>query len=399
LIVLAGGDVVLPDRVMPRASVVVDGDRIVAVLPRKGADPEGATRVDVTGCLVAPGFLDVHVHGVEGHDVLDGPGAVNEVATRLPRFGVTGFCPTSVACSPDALATFLGAVADARSSGTKGAARVIGAHLESNFINPDYKGAQPASRLCSIKAQTSGVGFTGPDILHVISRFRESVRIVTMAPELDSGLELVRQLSTAGHLVSIGHSGATYEEASAAIDAGVCHATHLFNRMTPMTHRAPGVPGAVLESDEVAAELICDGFHVHPSLIRLALRAKGPDRIMAISDGTAGSGLPVGSRARLGDETIIVTDRTAVLENGTIAGSVVTMDGVFRTLVRQAGLSVVEAAQLSATSPARQLGLTETGRIEAGFRADLVVLGPDLQVRHTYLSGIQWRNPVPSGLV
>ena len=399
MIVLAGGDVVLPDRVMPRASVIVDGDRIAAVSPRKSAVPEGATRVDVTGCLVVPGFLDVHVHGVEGHDVLDGPDAVKEVATRLPRFGVTGFCPTSVACSPEALSTFLGAVADARLSGAQGAARVIGAHLESNFINPDYKGAQPASCLRSIKAQASGVGFTGPEILDVISRFRESVRIVTMAPELDSGLELVRQLSAAGHLVSIGHSGATYEEASAAIDAGVCHATHLFNRMTPMTQRAPGVPGAVLESDEVAAELICDGFHIHPSLIRLALRAKGPDRIMAISDGTAGSGLPVGSRARLGDETIIVTERTAVLENGTIAGSVVTMDGVFRTLVRQAGLSVVEAAQLSATSPARQLGLTETGRIEAGFRADLVVLGPDLQVRHTYLSGVPWRNPIPSGLV
>ena len=154
-----------------------------------------------------------------------------------------------------------------------------------------------------------------------------------------------------------------------------------------------------MESDEVTAELICDGFHVHPSILRLALRAKGPDRILAISDGTAGAGLPVGSRARLGDETIIVTERTAVLEDGTIAGSVVTMDGVFRTLVQQAGLSVVEAARLCATSPARQLGLGETGRIEAGFRADLVVLDPDLHVRQTYLAGVPWRNTVPSGLV
>jgi N-acetylglucosamine-6-phosphate deacetylase len=399
MIVLAGADVVLPDRVMPQTRVIIDGGRIAALAPRRGDDPDGATRVDVSGCLVVPGFVDVHVHGVEGHDVLEGPQAVREVAARLPRFGVTGFCPTSVACSPQVLATFLSAVDEARTAPAGDAARVLGAHLESNFISPDYRGAQPAACLRSIKRRLSETGFGGPEILDVISRFRDAVRIVTMAPERESGLELARQLTAAGHIVSIGHSGATYEEALAAIDAGVSHATHLFNRMTPLTHRAPGVPGAVLESDEVTAELICDGFHVHPSILRLALRAKGPDRILAISDGTAGSGLAVGSRARLGDEMLIVTERTAVLEDGTLAGSVVTMDGVFRTLVRQAGLSVVEAALLCATSPVRQLGVAETGRIEAGLTADLAVLDADLRVRQTYLAGVLWRNTARAGNV
>ena len=200
-------------------------------------------------------------------------------------------------------------------------------------------------------------------------------------------MDLVRDFVAAGHRVSIGHTGATYDEARAAIGAGVCHATHLFNRMTPMASRAPGVVGAVLESDAVAAELICDGFHVHPALMAVAIRAKGPRRLMAITDGTAGAGLPVGTRARIGDQTIIVTARTAELEDGTIAGSLLTMDGAFRTLVNRIGLPVFEAARMCATTPAAELGLVDRGSIAPGLAADLVVLGPDLRVRQTYIGG------------
>src|SRR4029079_3489127 len=148
----------------------------------------------------------------------------------------------------------------------------------------------------------------------------------------------------------LGHTGATYEETLAAIDAGACHATHLFNRMTPMTHRAPGAPGAILGSPRVTAEVICDGFHVHPALICLAIRAKGPAGVMAITDGTAGSGLPPGSRTRLGGRPIRVTERTAELEDGTMAGSVLTMDGAFRMLVRATGTSLVDAARMCSTT-------------------------------------------------
>jgi N-acetylglucosamine-6-phosphate deacetylase len=398
MIVISGAILVLPDRVVDDGSVVIDGDRISAIETRRIDAPEGATYIDGRGALVVPGFIDVHVHGVEGVDVLDGPGAVATVASRLPRYGVTAFCPTTVACVPAMLDTMLSDVAEADGAHTNAiAARVLPAHLESNFINPEYKGAQP---LACIRTPTNHRAsqessteprFAGSDILAVIARRRDYVGIVTLAPEIEGGMDLVSALSAAGHRVSIGHTGATYEQAVEAIAAGVCHATHLFNRMPPMTHRAPGVPGAVLQSETVAAELICDGFHVHPSLLRVAIRAKGVSAVMAISDGTAGSGLPVGSRTRLGGRPIVVTERTAELEDGTLAGSVLTMDAAFRVLVGKVGLSVIEAARLCATTSAEQLKLRDMGRIAVGGLADLVILDREtLRVRATLIAGRVW---------
>lgn len=402
MIVLAGADLVLPDRVVPGGSLVIHDGRIEAIESRVITAPAGATLVDLTGHVIVPGFVDVHVHGLEGLDVLDGPGAIAAVAARLPKYGVTAFCPTSIACAPATLGMMLAAVAAARLAPAARSARVMPAHLESNFINPEWAGAQP--RRClrlpprnnqepitnNPKPITNNEGlgeFTAAEILAVITGAREDVGIITLAPELPGGMDLVRDFVAAGHRVSIGHTGATYDEARAAIGAGVCHATHLFNRMTPMASRAPGVVGAVLESEAVAAELICDGFHVHPALMAVAIRAKGSRRLMAITDGTAGAGLPVGARARIGDQTIIVTARTAELEDGTIAGSLLTMDTAFRTLVNRIGLPIFEAARMCATTPAAELGLVDRGSLAAGLAADLVVLDGRLRVRQTYIGG------------
>jgi len=208
-----------------------------------------------------------------------------------------------------------------------------------------------------------------------------------MAPEIDGGLELLGALCAAGVRVSLGHSGASYEEAVAAIDAGARHATHLFNRMRPMTSRDPGLTGAVLASGEIAAELICDGAHVHPAAMRVAIAAKRPERIMAITDGTAGSGLPRGASATLGGYPITVGD-TALLADGTIAGSVLTMDRAFALLVSTVGVSLVDAAAMCATTPARELGLQGLGVIAPGSRADLAVLDRNFTVRQTWLGGV-----------
>ena len=275
------------------------------------------------------------------------------------------------------------------------------AHLESNFINPDWNGAQPrrclrvppAAADSSLSGGTSvppaaGGDFSADDILAVIAHHRPAAGIITLAPELPGGLDLVRRFVAAGHRVSIGHSGATYDEARAAIDAGARHATHLFNRMSSISPRSPGVVGAVLESDAVAAEIICDGYHVHPSLVALALRTKTARRMMAITDGTAGSGLPLGSRARLGSQEIIVAERSAELADGTLAGSILTMDAAFRTLVQRVGLSLPDASRMCATTPASELGLEGLGALAPGMTADLVVLGPGLVVRQTYLAGV-----------
>lgn len=390
MIALSGADIVLPDGVVHGGSILIDHGRIAAIESRAiDAGAAGISVTDFRNHVIVPGFVDVHIHGIEGIDVLDGPGAVADVARRLPKYGVTAFCPTSVACPPQKLRSMLTAIAQARSAPARLASRVLPAHLESNFINPEWNGAQPMHCLRTFKLQGRAPegDFAGHDILDAIASNPATVGIVTLAPELSGGLDLVRELVIAGHRVSIGHSGATYDEARAAIELGAHHATHLFNRMSSMTSRSPGVVGAVLESDAVAAEIICDGHHVHPSLVSMAIRLKSASRMMAITDATAVAGLPAGSRARLGDQTIIAGERTAVLENGTLAGSILTMDGAFRMLVTVMRLALPDAALMCATTPAAAVGMREIGSIAPGKWADLAVLDRDLQVRQTYLTG------------
>ncbi len=388
MIVLAGGDLVLPDRIVATASLVLDGDRIAAIESRARVDPAGAFIVDVSGCYVVTGFIDVHVHGIEGIDTLDAGTPVARIAASLPRYGVTAFCPTTVACPPAQLRAVLAQVRSAREAPEARGARVLPAHLESNFINPDYRGAQPADCLRLPGGAAIGDGdFSARDILGAIADARPDVGIVTLAPELPGGIDLVRSLVSAGHRVSLGHSGATFDEAVAAVEAGARHATHLFNRMTPVAHREPGVAGAVLAREEVAAELVCDAYHVHPGMCRVAIAAKGPQGIMAITDGTGGSGLPPGSFARLGGRRIRVCDEAVVLDDGTLAGSSLTMDRALRTIVTRFGRSIVDAAMMCSTTPARQLGLHALGVIAAGAIADVAVVDRDWRVVHTFVAG------------
>ena len=402
MLVLAGGDLVLPDRILSSASLVIHNGRIGAIEPKARADVSGATVVDVRECYVVPGFIDVHVHGILGHDTLDDGEPIAEIASLLPRHGVTAFCPTTVACGPRELRAVLAQVSRARTGRRTGSARVLPAHLESNFINSEYAGAQPldclrlpapAGAAAGAKAGTprtsTDADFSARDILDVVAAARPDVGIVTLAPELPGGVELVRELVSAGHRVSLGHSGATLDEAMAAIDAGARHATHLFNRMAPITHRAPGIAGAVLARDEVAAELICDGYHVHPAMSRIAIAAKHRDRIIAITDGTSGSGLAPGATARLGGRRIRVTEQAAVLDDGTLAGSTLTMERAFRTIVATFGLSPVDAAMLCSTTPARELGLTGFGVLARDYVADVAVLDRGFRVVRTFIDGEQ----------
>jgi N-acetylglucosamine-6-phosphate deacetylase len=386
VIVVNGGDLILPGRVISAGSLVIDGGRIVAVESRR-VDPAGATMIDASDCYVAPGFIDVHVHGLHGHDTLDGDGAIARIAALLPRYGVTAFSPTTVACAPEALRSVLQQIREARVSPIACSARVLPAHLESNFINPEYKGAQPAECLRTADDSSRDGVYSGREILEVIAACRPDVGIVTIAPELPGGLDLVRTLATAGHRVALGHSGSDYNTAIDAIDAGARHATHLFNRMTPMSHRAPGLPGAVLAREEVTVELICDGYHVHPSMCRVAMAAKGPEGVMAITDATSGAGLALGSTARLGGRAIEIREHAAFLEDGTLAGSTLTMDRAFRNVVTSFGGSLVDAATVCSTSPARALGLSGFGVLAEGTAADLVVLDRSFHVVLTLIGG------------
>jgi N-acetylglucosamine-6-phosphate deacetylase len=397
MILLSGADLVLPDRVLGAATLVIDGDRIadLAAGPREGG--ADAVHFSFLDHYIVPGFIDVHVHGIEGTDALDGGTAIVTMAERLPRYGVTAFCPTSLACDPPSLRRMLTAVRSARTTRPPGGARVLPAHLESNFLNPQFKGAQPLDCLRTHRVKPgsnrgqTGVKpgsdlWSGEDILKEIAAARPDVGIVTMAPEIDGGLELIRELVSHGHHVSLGHSGATYEQAQEGIRAGARQATHIFNAMTPLSHRVPGLSGAVLESDELTAELICDGVHVHPAMMRATIAAKRPERIMAITDGTAGSGLPPGTKTHIGGRPITIRD-AAYLDDGTLAGSSLTMDRAFAKLTTEIGLSLSDAATVCATTPARALNLQGFGVIAIGAIADLVVLDRDLRVVQTWVAG------------
>ena len=377
---ITGATIVLPDRILNDASLVVENDRIVEVSRRRLPDAR-----DVRGHVVTPGFIDVHVHGLGGMDALDGGDVIARLASRMPQFGVTAFCPTSIACLPSELREMFAGIRAARANRTPHAARVLPAHLESNFINPEFKGAQPLRCICSPNGRAEGA-FTGHDILAELEAAQAEVGILTVAPEIQGVLELIPELVRRGHRVSLGHSGATYDQARAGIEAGARHATHLFNRMSGLGHREPGLAGAALESDALAAEIICDAVHVHPAAVRAAIAAKGPAKVMAVTDGTAAAGLPRGSKTTLGGRPITVGD-VATLDDGTFAGSVLTMDAAFRVLVERIGVPLSDAVQMCATTPARELGLYGHGVITPGAVADLVVLDRSLHVVETYISG------------
>jgi N-acetylglucosamine-6-phosphate deacetylase len=390
MIILSGADLVLPDRVITGGTIVIDGDRIVDLLPEAKRGDAGALHFDLHNHYVVPGFIDVHVHGVAGVDTLESESSVAQVAERMPKYGVTAFCPTSIACEPERLRRMLRGVRSARTSRPPGGARVLPAHLESNFISPEYKGAQPLECLRKPTADgrwpMSEGSWTGPDILAEIESARPDVGIVTVAPEIDGVIDLIRDLTAHGHHVSLGHSGADYDQALDGIKAGARQATHLFNRMPPVGHRAPGLAGAVLESGDVTAELVCDGVHVHPGMMRVAIAAKGAERIMAITDGTAGSGLPEGVESMIGGRRIHVRG-AAYLDDGTLAGSVLTMDRAFAKLCSEVGLSLTDAAMMCSTTPARALGLQGFGVLAQGATADLVVMDRSFRVAQTWVAG------------
>ena len=340
---------------------VTFGERIAAV--------EG-TPTDAPGApFVLPGFVDLHVHGGGGADMMAGLDEIRTAAALHLRHGTTSMLATSVTAPHQATEAFLDAVGAAMAAGWRDAARVLGAHLEGPFINPGKLGAQPP--------------FAVPADADLMRRWldRATVRVVTFAPEMDPRRELLNLLASRGVRAQIGHSLCDYAEAAACIQAG-CGLTHLFNAMTPVAHRGNGIAGAAL-AHAGYAELIPDLLHVEPGAILAARRAI--PNLYGVTDATAGAGMPDGEY-RLGEYRVTKKGGGIRLDEGTLAGSALTMDQALRNL-HAIGLPLAEAARRLSTIPADWLGMADIGRIRQGSRADFVVLDEALAVREVRVGG------------
>lgn len=366
------GRLVLEDRVI-RGRLVIEDDRIDVVEVDSVDGPQMAD----DGSLVLAGFVDVHIHGWGGHDAMGGRAALDGMSRSLLRHGVTSFLPTAVTASLDDLARFAATVRDWVPAAPTDGARPLGANIEGPFISDAKRGAQDPALLRSRVD-------VPPEALESLA---SGLRIMTVAPEVPGALELIGWLAGRGIAVSLGHSAATADEGRAGYAAGARTTTHLFNGMTGIDHRAPGLALAALTQDAAYVELIADGRHVHPAVWDLVVRAKPPDRIMLVSDALPMSGTGPG-RSMLGALAIdIHEDRATLAGSETLAGSVLALDGMVRNVIR-AGLPIHLASAAASANPASLLGLTDRGRLAPGLLADLVVMDPDLQVQRVMRGGV-----------
>ena len=363
-----------------RADVLCEGDRI-AVIGRDLVAPE-AEVIDATGLTVGPGFVDIHVHGGGGHSFFTRDHHhVTAYSAWAPRNGVTSFLVSTVGRDADETAAILGGLAPAIILPGAGA-EPLGFHLEGPFINPLRKGAFDPAML-------------RPPSIGEFARFQETagglIRQVTLAPELPGGPDLAAAITHTGAVAAMGHTDATADQARHGFEAGIRHVTHLFNAMRPIHQREGGPAVAALLEDELTCELICDGAHVAPDVLRTAYRLLGPSRTVIVTDNLhlAGAGATTG---RFAGASIEVSGTKAVRGDGTIVGSVATMDQHFRNAVGFLGVDLATAFRLCSTNPARVAGSgRRKGSIEPGHDADLVLLDANLRVMATVCRGeVAW---------
>ncbi len=355
-------------------ALAIDAGHIVRVGCRDDILTEDAEIIDMEGQIVAPGFVDTHIHGCMGHGCMQ-PGGTLAMAEQLPRFGVTSFCPSAVSSGVEETQAFLRDVKDAmpREQGS----RIVGAHLEGPFLAPDARGIHREAALClpseeAYRSLTDGC--------------EDVVVRVTIAPELPGAMDLIERLATERIVVSLGHTSADALTCRAAIERGASLATHMFNAMPPLHHRDANATVEMLTNDAIRCEFVCDGIHVHPLMAKLLLRSKGDGLGFVCTDAMPGAGMPDG-RYMMDGTGIDVRDGQAKIGDR-LAGSTATMDAALRNLVTLLKVPLERALAMLSYIPAQVLGLEdEIGRIARGYQADLVVLDDALDVQACYVRG------------
>ncbi len=373
--ILQNVELVLPNKILSNVHVGIEKGKIVKI----DADPistyEEYQQIDCKGQRLIPGMIDVHIHGANGFDMMDGrEESIQEVSRTCASTGCTSFLATSVSSTIEDLLAMIHSVK--RVVGHEVGAKIAGIHLEGPYLNPIRKGMQNEKYL------------RHPDIEEMKMIFQEAdslIQMVTIAPELPGGMELISFLKEQGVIISIAHSDATYEEAKKSFKAGASHVTHCFNGMRPIHHRDPGIVVAAFEEDHVSLQAIVDHIHLHPAIIRLMHRSKGPEGMVLITDALQAMGMGDGDYL-FGGHHVNVTDGVARLHDGTLASSTVTMNEALRYTV-ETGISLTDAVQMASTTPACILGLKQKGAIAVGMDADLVLLDDAFQVQWTMIDG------------
>ena len=369
---IVNGKIILPDSIVEGRALLFD-EKIVGL---SETVPEGAEIIDAKGRYVAPGLVDIHIHGYLGEDTSDGSvEGIRKMAEGIVKNGVTAWLPTTMTVSYDDLRRAFNAVRTLmdKKNNPKGA-QIMGVHAEGPFINPSKKGAQ-------------AVEYIRPADAPFLIENSDVIRIVTIAPEMPGALDCIREVTEKTNiLMSMGHTAANYETAKAGIEAGVRHATHLFNAMTPLNHRDPGVVGASLADDRVSTELIADTFHISPDLFGLVAKVKG-DNLILITDCTRAGGLADGEYT-LGGQPIFVKGIECRLADGTITCSVLKLNNAVRNMREHTNLPLEQIVRMASINAARCIGLDKTkGSLEAGKDADIILADENFAVSETIIAG------------
>ncbi len=368
-----------PAEIIESPVVVIEDERIATVGQRSSMELPSGRHLDFSGCVLAPGLIDIHIHGGAGHDVMEADeSGLATLERSLLRSGVTAYVPTTVTAPMERLLSALDRLGRYISRKTSGVGvRALGIHLEGPFISHAKRGVHPTADLL-------------PPSPALLERFWQAshgtIRIITIAPELSGAIETIAHAHKLGIVISLGHSNANAAETQAAVAAGAAHATHTFNAMRPLDHREPGILGVTLSDARLTADIIADGIHVAPAVLELFIKAKGLERAILITDAISATGMPDGNY-RLGEMEVTVRDRRCEHE-GRLAGSVLTLDRAVRNIAEFTGIPLQAALRLATMNPAQRLGIEgELGQISPGRNADLVALTPSGEVVFTMARG------------